>query len=95
MKHTYNISGMTCSSCQAKVETLLSKIEGVAKATTNLASGTVAIEMNKHVATENLQAALKDYPKYQLSEMVARLHLLLMMKWKRKNPGSQRTNPSC
>ena len=69
MKHSYNINGMTCSSCQAKVERLLVKTAGVTKATTNLTTGTVEIEMNKHVATDILQAALKDYPKYQLSEM--------------------------
>ena len=60
---------MTCSSCQAKVESLLAKTEGVTKATTNLKTGTVEIEMNKHIATDSLQAALKDHPKYQLTEM--------------------------
>jgi cation transport ATPase len=71
MKHNYNISGMTCSSCQAKVESLLAKTAGVTKATTNLATGTVEIEMNKHVSTPTLQAALRDHPKYQLSEAAA------------------------
>jgi copper chaperone CopZ len=71
MKHNYNISGMTCSSCQAKVESLLTKTAGVTSATTNLATGTVEIEMNKHIATVTLQAALKDFPKYQLSEVAA------------------------
>ena len=71
MKHNYSISGMTCSSCQAKVESLLTKTEAVTKATTNLATGTVEIEMNKHIAISTLQDALKDFPKYQLSEVPA------------------------
>jgi copper chaperone CopZ len=71
MKHTYNISGMTCSSCQAKVESLLTKTEGVTKVTTNLQNKTAEVEMSKHVATETLQAALNDYPKYQLTDVVA------------------------
>jgi len=70
MTHKYNISGMTCSGCQSKVETLLSKVSGVKNITIDLANGTADIEMARHVPTVTLQLALEDYPKYQLSEAV-------------------------
>ena len=69
MTHTYNISGMTCTGCQAKVQALLSKVGGVKNVAIDLSKGEATIEMDKHVATTELRAALKDYPKYQLSEV--------------------------
>lgn len=68
MKHTYNISGMTCSGCQAKVQSLLSKVEGVKNVEIDLLKGVATIEMNKHVPTSEFQSSLKDHPKYQISE---------------------------
>ena len=68
MTHTYKVTGMTCSGCQAKVQGLLSKIEGIKNVTVDLTKGEATIDMEKHVATTALQTALKDYPKYQLSE---------------------------
>ena len=68
MTHTYKVNGMTCGGCQAKVQGLLSKVAGVKNINIDLAKGEAAIEMNKHIATDDLKAALKNYPKYQLSE---------------------------
>ena len=68
MTHTYNISGMTCTGCQAKVQGLLSKVAGVQKVDIDLGKGKATIDMDKHIATDYLKKALKDYPKYQLSE---------------------------
>ncbi len=68
MTYTYNISGMTCGSCQSKVQGLLSKVEGVKKVVIDLAKGEATIDMDKHIATDDLKGALKDYTKYQLSE---------------------------
>lgn len=59
---------MTCGSCQAKVQVLLSKVAGIKNVTVDLSEGEAAIEMDKHIDTADLKAALKDYPKYQLSE---------------------------
>lgn len=59
---------MTCTGCQAKVQGLLSNVQHVTKVVIDLAKGQAAISMDKHVATAELQAALKDYPKYQLTE---------------------------
>ncbi|HTD97792.1 MAG TPA: cation transporter [Mucilaginibacter sp.] len=70
MTHTYNISGMTCSGCQHKVESLLAKVDGVKKVSIDLAKGTADIEMTKHIPTVTLKLALENYPKYQLSEAI-------------------------
>lgn len=68
MTHTYKVNGMTCGGCQAKVQGLLSKVPGARNVAIDLAKGEATIEMDKHIATDDLKAALKDYPKYQLSE---------------------------
>jgi copper chaperone CopZ len=70
MTHTYNITGMTCTGCQAKVQNLLSKVAGVKNVSIDLKNGTADIEMDKHISTATLKAALNEYPKYQLSEAV-------------------------
>ena len=68
MTHIYKVSGMTCSGCQAKVQGLLSKVTGVKNVNINLSNGEAIIDMDKHIATNDLKEALKEYPKYQLSE---------------------------
>lgn len=68
MTHTYQISGMTCTSCQAKVQGLLSHVAGIKSVSINLEKGLADIEMDKHIPTETLRLSLKDYPKYQLTE---------------------------
>lgn len=68
MTHTYNVTGMTCNGCQAKVQSLLSKVTGVKSVTIDLSTGDTTIDMDKHISTPELKEALKDYPKYHLSE---------------------------
>jgi cation transport ATPase len=68
MKHTYSVTGMTCAGCQYKVEHLLSQVNHVKQATVDLQRGEVNIEMEEHLPTSAFQNALKEYPKYQLSE---------------------------
>lgn len=68
MTHTYHITGMTCTGCQAKVQNLLSKVQHVKSVTIDLPNGEATITMDKHVPTPALQEALKDHPKYQLTE---------------------------
>lgn len=69
MTHTYKVSGMTCTGCQAKVQSLLTKVKSVSNVEIDLAKGEATIQMDKHIATSALQDALKDYPKYMLSEI--------------------------
>ena len=59
---------MTCDSCESKVTTALEKVPGVTKVTTDRQIHEAVLEMNNHVATEKLKEALKDYPRYQLTE---------------------------
>jgi copper chaperone CopZ len=59
---------MTCGGCQAKVQSLLSKVKGVKNVMIDLSKGQAAIDMDKHIVTSELAEALKDYPKYQISE---------------------------
>lgn len=68
MTHTYKISGMTCTGCQTKVQSLLSKVDAVSDVNINLAKGEASISMARHIATATLQEALKEYPKYLLTE---------------------------
>ncbi len=68
MKYTYSIEGMSCTGCQAKVQQLLSGVDGVDNVSVDLHSGDAVVDMKKHIPTHLLQSALKDYPKYQLSE---------------------------
>lgn len=68
MTHTYQVTGMTCTGCQAKVQQLLSAVPDVKHVDIDLQKGEANITMNKHVSTTTLQTALKDYPKYQLTE---------------------------
>lgn len=71
MTHTYTVTGMTCTGCQAKVQQLLSQIPGIQQVAIDLAKAEATLSMATHVPTEQLQAALKDYPKYQLSDQKA------------------------
>jgi copper chaperone CopZ len=68
MTHTYNISGMTCEGCVAKVSYLLKQLPEITDVKVDLPKGQADISMSKHVTTPALREALKDYPKYQLSE---------------------------
>ena len=59
---------MSCTGCQAKVQQLLSGVDGVENVSVDLHSGDAVVDMTEHIPTHLLQSALKDYPKYQLSE---------------------------
>ena len=78
MTHTYQITGLTCSGCQQTVQTLLSQVKNVQNVDISLAEGTADITMSQHVQTETLQDALKDHPKYQLSEAAHSHHSMSM-----------------
>lgn len=75
MTHTYTITGMTCQGCVAKVSYLLKQLPQVTNVAIDLNKGEADITMNTHVPTPALQEALKDYPKYQLSEEQPHTHI--------------------
>ncbi|HEX8061459.1 MAG TPA: DUF4396 domain-containing protein [Cyclobacteriaceae bacterium] len=68
MKHTYKITGMTCSGCAATVQKALQKVDGVTGVNIDLQKSEAEVEMHHHVATTALQAGLASYPSYQLFE---------------------------
>ena len=68
MKHTYQVSGMTLTCCQTKVQDLLLKVPGVKKVTIDLSKGAAEITMNAYVTIDALRIALWDYPIYKLTE---------------------------
>ena len=71
MTHTYTITGMTCTGCQAKVQQLLGQVEGVRELRIDLSKAEASVRMDRLIPTDVLQSALKDYPKYRLMEAEA------------------------
>lgn len=60
MKHTYQITGMSCNGCKSHVTEALSEIENIQDVSVSLEDGTAEIEMSEHVELETLQEALND-----------------------------------
>jgi Cu+-exporting ATPase len=55
------VAGMTCAACVSKVEKALSSLDGVTKATVNLATGTAKVEYYAGlVAASDMKKAIKD-----------------------------------
>ncbi len=50
---------MTCNGCRSHVEEVLSKVEGVLKATVDLDKAETTIEMEKHISIETFQNSLQ------------------------------------
>ena len=70
MKHTYNITGMTCNGCRSHVEAILSKVEGVTKASVDLEKAEAILEMELHIPIEKFQEALKnDGARYSIHKL--------------------------
>ena len=58
MKHTYKVTGMTCSSCEEKVASSLLQVENITSATVSKDTELAIITMNKHVPLNDLKIAL-------------------------------------
>ncbi len=72
MKHTYNIQGMNCGSCAAKVKSALEDIPEVVSAVVDKSTDTAVVTMENHVSLEKLDAKLKALDaKYGISEIQA------------------------
>src|SRR5690606_1095867 len=67
MTHTYNISGMTCTNCVAKVKSELLKIGNVTESNVQLQAPQATITMQKHVPIETLQSAIKKAGNYTIT----------------------------
>lgn len=58
MTHTYKVTGMTCSSCEAKVKSSLLSMPHVISAEVSNANKEAKIEMDKHISLSDFQTAL-------------------------------------
>jgi copper chaperone CopZ len=65
MTHTYQLTGMTCGSCEAKVKSALLMVEHVTKVDVSKDNNSATITMDKHIALPNFQKVLDN--KYQIS----------------------------
>ncbi|MBL4939626.1 MAG: heavy-metal-associated domain-containing protein, partial [Lutibacter sp.] len=58
MRHTYKITGMSCSGCKTNVEKAFGNLKEVQKVTVNLKSKEVVLEMTSHIIVKKLQEIL-------------------------------------
>ena len=66
MRHTYQITGMTCNGCRIGVEEKLGKIPGVIHVEVSLEKNEAEIEMKNHISTAAFQNVLGE--KYGIRE---------------------------
>ena len=67
MTHAYNISGMTCTGCVAKVKSELLKMGDISEADVQLAAPQATITMQKHIPVDTLQSALQKAGNYTIT----------------------------
>lgn len=65
MTHTYQVSGMTCTSCEAKVKSALLSVDQITAVEVSKEKNEAVISMDQHVRLSDLQNALD--PKYHIS----------------------------
>ena len=64
MTHHYQITGMTCSSCEEKVKTALLSVDHVTDAVVSRDKNSATITMDKHISLSEFQKVLES--KYQI-----------------------------
>lgn len=67
MKHTYQITGMTCANCEAKVKSAFLSLPDIESAEVSKATGTATITMTKHIALSELQKAIGEKGNYKIT----------------------------
>mgnify|MGYP003116119365 CR=1 FL=1 len=63
IKESFPVTGMTCASCAASVESVLKHTDGVFDASVNFASSSVLVEYDKELSPNQLQKALSRHKK--------------------------------
>jgi copper chaperone CopZ len=58
MTHTYQVKGMTCGSCEAKVKSALMTVENVSSVEVSKDANTATVTMDKHIVLSDFQKAL-------------------------------------
>jgi cation transport ATPase len=74
MTHTYNITGMTCSSCVAKAKSQLLLLPDVTEADVQLTAPQARISMQKHIPVSALQTAISKAGNYTIKEADGGMH---------------------
>lgn len=59
MKLKFNVGGMTCAACSARVEKVTNAVQGVEKAEVNLLAGTMVVEAKEDVSKKIVDAVAK------------------------------------
>ena len=59
MKLKFNVTGMTCAACSARVEKVTNSIAGVEKAEVNLLAGTMSVEVDRESVAEEIVSAVQ------------------------------------
>ena len=59
MKLKFNVTGMTCAACSARVEKVTKAVPGVEKAEVNLLAGTMQVEASGDVSAAVIAAVTK------------------------------------
>ena len=67
MTHTYQITGMTCANCEAKVKSALLSLPDIESAEVSKATGAATITMTKHIALSELQKAIGEKGNYKIT----------------------------
>ena len=60
MKQKFNVSGMTCAACSARVEKVTNSVDGVNKAEVNLLAGTMMVEAENEAVIPEVIRAVQD-----------------------------------
>ena len=68
MTHTYNITGMTCGACVAKVKSQLLKAGDISTADVQLQSPQATITMQNHIGTSTLQNFISKAGSYKITD---------------------------
>ncbi len=70
MKKIFNIEGMTCASCAARIEKVVGKVEGVSSVTVNLATEKMNVEFDENKCSPNDVMNAVDKAGYKAKEIV-------------------------
>ena len=60
MKLKFNVTGMTCAACSARVEKVTRNVNGVEKADVNLLAGTMQVEAESEAVTAEIISAIQN-----------------------------------
>ncbi len=82
MTHTYQLTGMTCRSCEAKVKSKLLSVPGITGAEVSKDTNTATITMSEHVPLKALQNAMAEAgAQYAISPIQHSEHIEQARSW--------------